>query len=424
MASDEGISTFPCCGKNAVEIAERPTDSFQSHPHEEQEEKETELSAENLSLPEQETPHGEEPDLDPCPDLIPDLIPDPDLNPDPHPDPCPDLISDPDLIPEPHLDPAPDLNLDPHGDPAPDSDLKPQATRKPEEEKQWHPEPISEAKVVCYREKWGPQSYRIETLQLYMDELSSVQKIKPWNISANYKHLEEEPVTPTYCSIGVQTSEDLFWANKLIQTSQHSLQCTVEMLGDKSPPEQKSIPPTQPLLPGENTQLSPSPHVPCANLPTAMDLKELINLATSLAMASSGNIDLPTLENLIRASLHRDEEPIILIQTSDQSTQFEQSTQTDQPASENQELPEKLPEAGELHEPWTWENSSIPCHLYFSQPGVKKATFKGKVKFLQPLPSSTQLQEVKEDSVPSTKKGNPLLLKIHFKLSSPSAPEK
>ncbi|XP_057629284.1 spermatogenesis-associated protein 32 [Chionomys nivalis] len=291
-----------------------------------------------------------------------------------------------------------------HPDPGPVPQLEEMAPVVPSK-------PTPEAEGEYFTESPEQEGSRIESLKPYEEELSS----RPWSFIANSSNREDEQMCPTqFRSIRVQTSKHLFWANKLIQASEHSLQRALEK-HRKSPREKKSV-----CIPQVLTDCAPlpsSPRVSCTTLPTAIGLADLINFASSLAVASSSSRDLPNLENMIKSTSEKSQETSTELCQPVQSIQYAQATQITQISSEKQE---KSSKDVMTHESWTQETRNVACsYLDFSKTGFKKATIEGEVKFVQ-APPSPQLQEAKEDSVPGTKKGNPLLLKIHFKLSSPS----
>ncbi|CAH6776202.1 Spata32 [Phodopus roborovskii] len=274
--------------------------------------------------------------------------------------------------------------------------------------------PPPEAKGDGFIESSEQQGYRIES---YDEELSS----RPWSFNANSSNQEEEHVgaTTQFRSIPVQTSKHLFWSNKLIQASEHSLQRALEK-HPKGSREKKCVSISQVLT--DCAPLPSSPRISCTSLPTAIGLADLINFASSLAVASSSNMNLPSLENLIKGTSEKSQETAVELCQPGQSIKFAQATQITQISSEKHEKP---PEDMTTQKSWTQETKNVACsYLDFSKTGLKNATIQGEVKFVQAPTMSPQLQGAKEDSVPGTKKGNPLLLKIHFKLSSPSPPEK
>uniref|UniRef100_A0A8D0S6S2 Spermatogenesis associated 32 n=1 Tax=Sus scrofa TaxID=9823 RepID=A0A8D0S6S2_PIG len=287
------------------------------------------------------------------------------------------------------------------------------------------------ANLEPYNEDPKPQGPRLESLHPHPEGLRQ-QDISQWSTKSNSSYLgfaeEEKVLSPDHRSIRVQTSRHLFWSDKLIQASEHSLQektqksptrtsrhpkkpliskdtlCSKKLLQDPS---------DQPAPPDSGSPQPPSPDPPCS--PQTIGLAELINLASSLAVASSSKTDLPSLKHLIKAPPQKATEP------SAEAT-------TDKPKQEkpSQDLPPEKPlETRELPKAPKEEDRRLPHpYLDFSKPGFKRATIEGEVKFLQSPNMSPQPQGAEKDSVPGTKKGSPLLLKIHFKLSSPTSPEK
>ncbi|XP_052049853.1 spermatogenesis-associated protein 32 [Apodemus sylvaticus] len=325
-----GMSAFPCCGKDSVDIVERKNEHHQHHIHkdEDEDEEETELETE---LSRMEPPPNENPDPGPVPQL---------------------------------------------------EEVEPELSSEaiPETEGDSHPE--------SHTESPEQQNYRIESLKPY----------------------EEEPTggCGPFRSVPVQTSKHLFWSNKLIQASEHSLQKALEKQ-HKSPREKRSISISQVYT--ECTQRPSSPPVSCNTTPAAIGLADLINFASSLAVASSSNMALPNLENMIKGTSEKSQNTSLDFCQPLQSIKFAQATQITQISSEKQD---------ESPENWTQETRNVACsYLDIKQAGLKTATIQGEVKLVQTAATPPKVQEAKEDSVPGTKKGNPLLLKIHFKLSSP-----
>uniref|UniRef100_A0A8C4LQP3 Spermatogenesis associated 32 n=1 Tax=Equus asinus asinus TaxID=83772 RepID=A0A8C4LQP3_EQUAS len=273
------------------------------------------------------------------------------------------------------------------------SALCPALTLEPEEELNMGPN-LKVADLESCSEDPEQQGYRIECLPRYMERLMQ-QDMSQWSVRSNSSYLsstEEDQVYPDHRSIRVQTSKHLFRADKLIQASEHSLQRAISMQPRKKSMSETTSCSDQELQP-------PSPCLSSSNLSPGLSLAELINFATSLAMASSGKVDLPNLEHMIKDPKPEREEP-------------------------TEEL-EKPLEAGEPQKAWKQGDENVPCPSFdFSKPGVKRATIEGEVNLLQPSTMSPRLQRAMNDSVPGTKKGSPLLLKIHFKLSSPTSPEK
>uniref|UniRef100_H0X7M3 Spermatosis associated 32 n=1 Tax=Otolemur garnettii TaxID=30611 RepID=H0X7M3_OTOGA len=338
----------------------------------------------------------------------------------------------------------PKVNLDPDPDLGPVPDLELVTLLKSE----LHPALNPEVEVDTWKVSDGDEEpkkleYRIEPVHPYTEGLPLLQNFRPWSMNSNTSYTsspEESQVFTEHRSIRVQTSKHLFWANKLIQASEHSLQKEINVHlkksgGDKTTshlgqnfihtntPSSKNQVQTSSAHsdhPATGSQVPPSTHLSSSSLSPAIGLAELINFASSLAMASSSKMNLPNLEHIIK-------EPV---QPSTETVQ--PSTEPVQPAADKQKLgkqeeipPEKPPEDGEPQKTWNQEDKNLPrSYLDFSKLGAKRATIEGEMKLLQPPAIPPPLQGARKDSVPGTKKGNPLLLKIHFKVSSPSIPEK
>ncbi|XP_041910795.1 spermatogenesis-associated protein 32 [Arvicola amphibius] len=195
--------------------------------------------------------------------------------------------------------------------------------------------PTPEAEGDYFIESPEQEGSRIESLKPFEEELSS----RPWSFIANSSKREDEQTCSTqFRSIRVQTSQHLFWANKLIQASEHSLQRALEK-HRKSPREKKSV-----CIPQVLTDCAPlpsSPRVSCTTLPTAIGLADLINFASSLAVASSSSTDLPNLENMIKGTSEKSQETSMELCQPVQSIQYAQATQITQISSESQEKSSK-----------------------------------------------------------------------------------
>ncbi|XP_006170079.1 spermatogenesis-associated protein 32 [Tupaia chinensis] len=398
-----GANGFPCCGKESVDIVDTQND-FSQHQLQSQPQVVQEKERRKAELPEQEPQ------------------------------------------PKEYLDQAPDRNSELEEDQEIERELQDMLQQelcqvpKPEPEQDLEPKDNKTTLEGCSEEDPEQQRYKVESLHPDSEGMPTPQNFGWWSAKSscsNRSSIEEDQIC-THRSIRVQTSKHLFWANKLIQASEHSLQRAINMQIDRdsadtkntSPPGQESstkyiqystkqvqILSAHTTLPATSTQDPPSSHLPASNLSPTLGLAELINFASSLAMASSSKMDLPSLEHMIKAPPQKAD------QTSAEPTQ--PTTGKQEPEKCSEMLPEKAPKAGEQQATRNQKDKNFPCsYLDFSKLGTKKATIEGEVKLLQPPATSPQLQEAKEDSVPETKKGNPLLLKIHFKLSSPSTPEK
>ncbi|XP_049558475.1 spermatogenesis-associated protein 32 [Orcinus orca] len=391
-----GANGFPCCDKESVDIVDTQGGINQNQFQSVQEEDDMELEKELLEL---ESLDKEVPRLDP--ELEPERKP----KPFPQPEMRPVVM----LQPEAKLDTEPKMKV---------VNLEP------------------------FSEDPEPQGYKTESLHPYMEGLMQ-QDISQWSmrsISSYPSTTEEDPLSTDHRSICVQTSKHFFWADKFVQASEHSLQQAISMQPIKEStketachPDQPSAPKdtvcsekqsqapsAQPALPDEVSQQPPSPQ-PSASTQT-IGLAELIDFASSLAMASSSRMDLPNLGHVIKAPLQMD----MTLSTEPTVDHTAQPT-VDEPEQENlpqddalEKPPEEPRETREPHDASKQEDKHFPhSYLDFSKLGFKKATIEGEVKFLQPPNMSPQPQGAGKDSG-----GGPLLLKIHFKLSSPTSPEK
>ncbi|XP_033618980.1 spermatogenesis-associated protein 32 isoform X2 [Fukomys damarensis] len=270
---------------------------------------------------------------------------------------------------------------DPHSVPELESlevEPSPCPTRQPEPK----PEPVKDpgwkvtTLVLCHGSSRQPQTHRHQRTR------------------------EEAPVCPKSCS--TQTSKHLFWADKLVQVSEHSLLRASGRQGTRllAPASEKppKVPSTHPAPRSTRTQLPPG------TPPQAMGLVEVVHFATALAVAPSSCMDLPSLGPKTKAPSQK---------------AVESPPGPVQPATDKQELLEKPPEARGQE-----DKSSPYCFLDFSSQRLHGATVEGEMKILQATATRPQPQGAKEESVPGTKKGNPLLLKIHFTTSSAPNPEK
>ncbi|OBS58624.1 hypothetical protein A6R68_10284, partial [Neotoma lepida] len=273
-------------------------------------------------------------------------------------------------LPKMHLDPGPVPQLE-------------------EMEPMVHSKPTLDAEGDSFTESLEQQTYRIESLKPYEEELPS----RPWSFNTNSSNREEEMMSTTeFRSIRVQTSKHLFWANKLIQASEHSLEKDLEK-HCKNPLEKKSVSISQALT--DCAPLSSSPSVSCTSLPTAIGLADVINFASSLAVASSSHMDVPNLENMIKGTSEKSQETSIELCQPVQSIKFGQATQITPISSEK---PEKSFEDMTTQKSWTEDSSNLACsYLDFSKTGLKNATIQGEVKFVQAPTTCPQLQGAEEE---------------------------
>ncbi|XP_058302145.1 spermatogenesis-associated protein 32 isoform X4 [Hylobates moloch] len=345
----------------------------------------------------------------------------------------PQLKVDPDLDPEPDPDPDPDPDPEVEIGQVPallESELYPALKLEAEldTEASWNEESDFEEpmQLVC----------KIESVHSNMG-LPTPQTFRPWSLNSNYQSFtEENHMSACHHSISAQTSKHLFWANKLIQASEHSLRRAINMQlnnGSAGQPirsplreaiptnalcseEQLQIPDAHSAPPATSSQ-APSPLL-SSDLPPPIGLAELITFATSLAMASSSRTDLPSLEHMMKAppqeALEPSTEPLLT------------TVEEQEPEKHAETLPEKPREARAPLKSWSQEDKNFAqAYFDFGKPGIKRATIEGQMQLLQPPATSPLLQGGKEDSVPPGKeKENPLLVKIHFKLSAPTTPEK
>ncbi|XP_045155405.1 spermatogenesis-associated protein 32 [Echinops telfairi] len=209
-------------------------------------------------------------------------------------------------------------------------------------------------------------------------------------------------------SIHVQTSKHLFWAEKHIQASEHSIEqargaepgwsitpllppshtdqkpALEDTLNSKelspSPEDQSPSPEDQCDVLSVSTQslpLSPSPSLSSSKLPSPIGLSDVVNFASSLVMASNSK-ELPT---LVKAASPKALEPSV---TPPNEPAAQPSEEEPEPKRPPQEPPKKPLEAGEPQKLWHEEHRSFPgACLGFNKPGVKKATIEGEVRFLQ-----------------------------------------
>ncbi|XP_066876731.1 spermatogenesis-associated protein 32 [Kogia breviceps] len=390
-----GANGFPCCDKESVDIVDTLGGINQNQFQPMQEEDDMELEKELLEL--------EPPDKEV-------------------------LRLDPELEPErkPKAFPQPEM--------------RPVVTVKPKAKLDTDPK-LKVVNLGPFIEDPEPQGYKTESLQPYVEGLMQ-HDISRSSMRSNSSYLSttgEDPASTDHHSIRAQTSEHLLWADKLLQASEHSLQqvistqplkeSTTETACHPDQPsapkdtvcskKQSQAPRAQPDLPDKVSQQPPSPQP--SPTPQTIGLAELINFSSSLAMASSSRMDLPSLGHAIKAPLQRAMTPSTK-PTADHTAQ----PTVDHPERENltEEVLEKPPgeplEARELQDASKQEDKHFPHpYLDFIKPGFKRAAVKGEVKFLQPPNVSPQPRGAGKDSGWS-----PLLLKIHFKLSSPTSPEK
>uniref|UniRef100_A0A8C7EX70 Spermatogenesis-associated protein 32 n=1 Tax=Neovison vison TaxID=452646 RepID=A0A8C7EX70_NEOVI len=318
--------------------------------------------------------------------------------------------------------------------PEPEPELEPE----PDPELELEPEPEPEPEP---RDPEQPES-RTESLQPHTPRYTSL-----WSVRSHSSYLslpEEDQASTNHRSIRVQTSNHLFWADKHIQASERSLQRaisnnigkTTSCQDQESDLEDACVcftkqienPSAQPAPPAADSQQLSNPPPPSSSPSPGIDLADLVNFASSLAVASSSKMDLPNLEHMIKALPQKAEAP-----STDPAPQLvmdqpeKENLTKDQPEKENltKDLMEKSLETEESQKAWKQEDKNIfRPYLDFSKPGIKRATIKGEVQLLQQPARSPPPKGAVKGSVPGTRKGSPLLLKIHFKVSSPTSPVK
>lgn len=201
-------------------------------------------------------------------------------------------------------------------------------------------------------------------------------------------------------SIHVQTSKHLFWADKFIQASEYNLkQETSRQPGKKntdktkSHPKQGSVPKNtpcskeqlqnpsiQPDLPDTVSDQPPSAPSPSPTLQPSLGLEDLINFASSLAVASSNKMDLPSLEHMIKTPPQKAMEP-----STEPMVENASQPAKDKPEQEKlSELPKKSPEKPlETEEPHRAQKLEHKNFFDCRKPGIQKTTIQGQLKLLQ-----------------------------------------
>lgn len=211
--------------------------------------------------------------------------------------------------------------------------------------------------------------------------------------------LEEEECT-FQRSIHVQTSKHLFWADKFIQASENSLKQEISRqsgkkstdktnshLNQESVPknnvcskEQLQNPSIQPDLPGTVSNQPPSAPQSSSTPQPSIGLEELINFASSLAMASSNKMDLPSLEHMIKPPPQKAVGP-----STEPMVENASQPAKDKPKQEKlSELPKKSPEKPlEAEEPHRTQKLEHKNFFDYRKPGIQKTTIHGQLKLLQ-----------------------------------------
>lgn len=213
-------------------------------------------------------------------------------------------------------------------------------------------------------------------------------------------------------SIHVQTSKHLFWADKFIQASEHSLKQEISRKTDKkntdknnSHLKQESVPKNtlcskeqlqnpsiQPDLPDTVSNQPQSAPPPNPTFQPSIGLEDLINFASSLAVASSSKMDLPSLEHMIKAPPQKAMEPSTEPKVENASKPAEDKPEQDKLSELPKKSPEKPLEAEEPHRAQKLEHKNF---FNDRKPRIQKTTIQGQLKLLQP-PAVPPLQQRNE----------------------------
>ncbi|XP_006776978.1 PREDICTED: spermatogenesis-associated protein 32 [Myotis davidii] len=295
------------------------------------------------------------------------------------------------------------LNVPPKEDPEQDTKLVQEANTPP---------PLEE---YCPAPMLKPEAKKDSSLKVCNEDLESSQPLEgaltqpdtqQWNVrsssitSPSPSIMDVEQVDSTHRSIFVQTSKHLFWADKDIQASEHSLDLETGLQRGKStekiasPLNQKAAPEpvpvkqfqdasTQAELSEPGTGQPSDTHLPSPCLTPAINLQDLVNFASSLAIASSSNRDLPSLEHIMKSPPRKAVEPSP-VPTVESATPPAKGEPEQEKLPELQErASEKSLEAGEPLESAKQEDKTLHPYFDFSKPEPQRTAFKGKVKFIQ-----------------------------------------
>ncbi|XP_043322242.1 spermatogenesis-associated protein 32 [Cervus canadensis] len=275
----------------------------------------------------------------------------------------------------------------------------------PQVEPEQKPKPFPQAEPKAKQEDPKPQEYREESPQPYGDGLTK-PGIRQLSMRSNSSYVSS--VDEDYRSIHVQTSRHLFWVDRLIQVSEHSLQPVISTQPVQKSTKETTRGPAQQTVPKDPesskkqsqdpsaqqgprdkaSQKTPSPE-PSFCVPS-MGLEELINFASTLAMASSSRMDLPSLQHMIKTTPQKTMPP-----PTEPAMDHAAQPTTDKPEQENLTKDEKPPEEPrEVREPQDAPkqgDKDVPHpYLDLGKPGFKRATIEGELKFLQSPPMSPQ----------------------------------
>lgn len=313
----------------------------------------------------------------------------------------------------------PDLNLPPNEDLEQDTKLKQEDEAMPPLEcgppldicPMLKPEAKLDSSLKVCSEDPGEQRSREESLRP-LKRASTQQIIQPWNVrssSITYPSItDEEQVDSSHRSIFVQTSKHLFWADKDTQASEYNLQMETGMQRGESIDKtachlsQKSVPKpvptkqfqdasTQPELSEPGTQQPSSTHLPSPILTPAINLQDVVNFASSLAIASSSNRDLPCLEHMMKPPPQKAVEPPAVPMVESTTLLAQEEPEQEKLSDLQERPPEKSLEAGEPQESSKQEDKTLRPYFDFSKPEPQRTAFKGKVKFIRAPARSSSL---------------------------------
>ncbi|KAM5213142.1 LOW QUALITY PROTEIN: spermatogenesis-associated protein 32 [Hipposideros larvatus] len=265
------------------------------------------------------------------------------------------------------------------------------------------PEVDLDADLEACNEVLEQHRYRIESLHPDTEEEQGLAQcnasLRSARSNSSYpSSLEEEQVSTTHRSIHLQTSKHLFWADKLIQTSDQSLQQETSMQPGKESTDktnshlnqepvlkitvcskkQLQNPNTQPA----GSQQPPSAHLSSSSLPQGISLADVIRLATSVAMAASNTTILSNWEYTMKAPPQKAGETFAAPTVESATQPAEDKPEQETPSDLLDRPPEKPLDTQELQKAWKQEDKNFRT-LAFSKAGLQGATVEGQVKLFQ-----------------------------------------
>ncbi|KAI4556486.1 hypothetical protein MJT46_015109 [Ovis ammon polii x Ovis aries] len=293
----------------------------------------------------------------------------------------------------------------------------------PQVEPEQKPKPFPQAEPKAKQEDPEPQGYREESPQPYGDALTKpdIRQLSMRSNSSYVSSMDED-----YRSIHVQTSRHLFWVDRLIQVSEHSLQPVISTQTVQKSTEKTTRCPAQQTVPKDTesskkqsqdssaqqgpldkaSQKTPSPELSLCT--PSMGLEELINFASTLAMASSSRMDLPSLQHVIKSTPQKAKPP-----PTEPAVGHAAQPTTDEPEqgklTKDEKPPEEPGEARKTQDAPKREDEDVPhpC-LDLRKPGFKRATIEGELKFLQSPTTSPQPKGAAKEGTFADKKLLPL----------------